>query len=63
MIRTPICSLLDIEHPIALGGMGSATSPPLAAAVSQAGGLGALWVPLSNARTNYVLIQNDRKPF
>ena len=42
MIRTPICDLLDIEHPIALGGMGSATSPELVAAVSRAGGLGAL---------------------
>lgn len=42
MIRTPVCDLLDIEHPIALGGMGSATSPELVAAVSAAGGLGAL---------------------
>jgi NAD(P)H-dependent flavin oxidoreductase YrpB (nitropropane dioxygenase family) len=42
MIRTPICKLLDIEHPIALGGMGSATSPELVSAVSGAGGLGAL---------------------
>jgi NAD(P)H-dependent flavin oxidoreductase YrpB (nitropropane dioxygenase family) len=42
MIHTPICDLLDIEHPIALGGMGSATSPALVAAVSRAGGLGAL---------------------
>jgi len=42
MIRTPICDLLDIEHPIALGGMGSATNPALVAAVSRAGGLGAL---------------------
>src|SRR5258708_30796509 len=42
MIRTLICDLLDIEHPIALGGMGSATSPALVAAVSRAGGLGAL---------------------
>ncbi|MGB6536077.1 MAG: nitronate monooxygenase [Xanthobacteraceae bacterium] len=42
MIRTPICDLFNIEHPIALGGMGSATSPPLVAAVSRAGGLGAL---------------------
>src|ERR1044071_9292260 len=42
MIRTPICDLLDIGHPIALGGMGSATSPELVAAVSKAGGLGAL---------------------
>jgi len=42
MIQTPICKLLDLEHPIALGGMGSATSPALVAAVSRAGGLGAL---------------------
>ena len=26
MIRTPICDLLDIQHPTALGGMGSASS-------------------------------------
>jgi NAD(P)H-dependent flavin oxidoreductase YrpB (nitropropane dioxygenase family) len=42
MIRTPVCDLLQIEHPIALGGMGSATSSALVAAVSRAGGLGAL---------------------
>ena len=29
MIRTPVCDLLDIEHPIALGGMGSIYSPDL----------------------------------
>ena len=42
MVRTPICDLLGIEHPIALGGMGSATSPALVAAVSRAGGMGVL---------------------
>ena len=42
MIRTPVCDLLDIEHPIALGGMGSIYSPDLVAAVSSAGGLGAM---------------------
>jgi NAD(P)H-dependent flavin oxidoreductase YrpB (nitropropane dioxygenase family) len=42
MIRTPVCDLLDIEHPIALGGMGSIYSPALVAAVSNAGGLGAM---------------------
>jgi NAD(P)H-dependent flavin oxidoreductase YrpB (nitropropane dioxygenase family) len=42
MIRTPICDLLKIEHPVALGGMGSATTPDLVSAVSNAGGLGAL---------------------
>ena len=42
MIKTPICDLLHIEHPVALGGMGSGTSPELVSAVSNAGGLGAL---------------------
>ncbi len=42
MIRTPVCDLLGIEHPIALGGMGSIYSPALVAAVSNAGGLGAM---------------------
>ena len=42
MIRTPVCDLLDIEHPIALGGMGSIYSPDLVAAVSSAGGLSAM---------------------
>ena len=42
MIRTPVCDLLDIEHPIALGGMGSIYSPDLVAAVSNAGGFGAM---------------------
>src|SRR4030095_7052080 len=42
MIRTPVCDLLESEHPIALGGMGSASSPAMTAAVSRAGGLGAM---------------------
>ena len=42
MIRTPVCTLLGIEHPIALGGMGSIYAPELVAAVSNAGGLGAM---------------------
>jgi NAD(P)H-dependent flavin oxidoreductase YrpB (nitropropane dioxygenase family) len=42
LIRTPFCDLMDVEHPIALGGMGSVYSPDLVAAVSNAGGLGAM---------------------
>jgi NAD(P)H-dependent flavin oxidoreductase YrpB (nitropropane dioxygenase family) len=42
MIHTRICDLLGIRHPIVLGGMGSATSPKLVAAVSNAGGFGTL---------------------
>lgn len=42
MIHTRLCDLLGIHHPIVLGGMGSATTAPLVAAVSNAGGLGTL---------------------
>ena len=42
MLRTPLCDLLEIEYPIIQAGMGSATSAALAAAVSNAGGLGSL---------------------
>src|SRR5262245_12427076 len=42
MLRTRVCELLGIEHPVVLGGMGSATSPDLVAAVSGAGGFGVL---------------------
>lgn len=43
MIRTPICDLLNIEYPIALGGMGGGyTLPSMVAAVSEIGGFGAL---------------------
>ncbi len=40
MIKTPLCELLGIEHPILQGGMAWAASAELAAAVSNAGGLG-----------------------
>jgi NAD(P)H-dependent flavin oxidoreductase YrpB (nitropropane dioxygenase family) len=41
-LRTPLCELLNIPHPIVLGGMASGTSVDLVAAVSRAGGLGIL---------------------
>ncbi len=41
-LRTPICELFGIQHPIVLAGMGGASTPELAAAVSNAGGLGIL---------------------
>lgn len=41
-IRTRVCDILEIEHPIVLAGMGGASTPELAAAVSNAGGLGVL---------------------
>ncbi len=49
MIHTRICDLLDITHPVVLGGMGSATTAPLVAAVSNAGGFGTLGTSAFNA--------------
>jgi NAD(P)H-dependent flavin oxidoreductase YrpB (nitropropane dioxygenase family) len=42
VLRTRVCELLGIQHPIVMGGMGTGTSPELVAAVSSAGGLGIL---------------------
>ena len=41
-LRTRVCDVLGIERPIVLAGMGGASGPELAAAVSNAGGLGVL---------------------
>lgn len=41
-LRTPICELFGIDYPVLLAGMGGAAGPELAAAVSNAGGLGVL---------------------
>ena len=42
MIRTALCTLLGIEHPIVQGGMAWTATAELVAAVSEAGGLGIL---------------------
>jgi NAD(P)H-dependent flavin oxidoreductase YrpB (nitropropane dioxygenase family) len=42
MLRTRLTELLGIDHPVVLGGMGSATNVDLVVAVSEAGGLGIL---------------------
>ena len=41
-LQSPLCELLGVRHPIALGGMASGTAAELVAAVSNAGGLGIL---------------------
>jgi NAD(P)H-dependent flavin oxidoreductase YrpB (nitropropane dioxygenase family) len=51
MIHTRICDLLGIRHPIVLGGMGTATTAPLVAAVSNAGGFGTLGTSAFDATT------------
>ncbi len=42
MIRTPLCDLLGIKYPIIQGGMAWIATAELAAAVSEAGGLGVI---------------------
>ncbi len=42
MAKNRVCEILGIQHPILLAGMGGASTPKLAAAVSEAGGLGVL---------------------
>ena len=42
LMRTPLCDLLEIRHPIVQSGMGRVAGPELAAEVSRAGGLGVL---------------------
>ena len=54
-MRTGFTELLDIEAPIVLAPMGGAVTPELAAAVSNAGGLGMLplsWNTLDEARNH-----------
>lgn len=51
MIHTRICDLLGVRHPIVLGGMGTATTAPLVAAVSNAGAFGTLGTSAFNAPT------------
>lgn len=67
MIHTRICDLLGIVHPIILGGMGTATTAPLVAAVSNAGGFGTLGTSAFNAATLDTEITSIRertdKPF
>ncbi len=41
-LKTPVCALLNIEKPVVQAGMGFVARSELAAAVSQAGGLGIL---------------------
>ena len=41
-LHTRVCEILEIDYPIVLAGMGGASGPELAAAVSNAGGLGVL---------------------
>ena len=67
MIKTPLCNLLGIEYPIFQGGMAWISDARLAAAVSNAGGLGV--IAAGNAPAEYVIDQIEKaksmtnKPF
>lgn len=67
MPHTKVCDLFGIEHPILLAGMGTASTPELAAAVSNAGGLGILGCAGAGPRQLREWIQRTRsltdKPF
>jgi enoyl-[acyl-carrier protein] reductase II len=41
-LRTPLCDILGIDHPVMLAGMGGVSYAALCAAVSEAGGFGSL---------------------
>jgi len=65
MLTTELCRSLDIEHPVLSAGMGSVTGPELAAAVSNAGGLGQVVItgmdrPTAEARIRATLDLTDR---
>jgi enoyl-[acyl-carrier protein] reductase II len=55
MIHTKLCDLLDIPHPIVQGGMAWVSTAQLAAAVSEAGGLGVIGA--GNAPPDWVRAQ------
>jgi len=51
-LRTQICEMLGIEHPIVLGGLTGPGTPELAAAVSNAGGLGLFCAHMAGSPSN-----------
>src|SRR2546422_5983874 len=67
MLRTSLCDLLGIEHPIVQAGMASVAGPELVAAVSNAGGLGVLpglHLPPDKLREQIRVVRTlTRKPF
>src|SRR5919197_111160 len=51
MLRTPVCDVLGIQHPVVQAAIWPATAPELAAAVSNAGGLGSLGAVFTSAES------------
>ena len=67
VLHTRLCDILGIEYPIVLAGMGTSSGPSLAAAVSNAGGLGILGVTRLSPDEIHDFIRRTReltdKPF
>ena len=61
VIKTSLCALLGIELPIVQAPIGSATCPALAAAVSNAGGLGTLALSWKNAGEMREMIRETKR--
>ena len=59
-MRTPLCDLVGMEVPIVLAPMGGAVTPGLAAAVSNAGGLGMLPLSWSTSQEIAALVADTR---
>jgi nitronate monooxygenase len=60
-LRTPLCQVLGIEVPIIQAPIGSATCPALAAAVSNAGGLGTLALTWRTTEETRRMIRETRE--
>ena len=67
MIKTPLCDLLGVQHPIMLAGMGGVSYAEVVAAVSNAGGFGTLGMAGTSAKFIEAQMQQVReltdKPF
>ncbi|MGM0387578.1 MAG: NAD(P)H-dependent flavin oxidoreductase [Natrinema limicola] len=61
MLQTHLCELLEIDYPIVQAPIGSATCPELAAAVSNAGGLGHLAVTWRDREETRRVVQKTRE--
>ena len=62
MIKTDLCELLDLKYPIFQGGMAWIADASLAAAVSNAGGLGIIAAMNADAKWLREEIHKARQP-
>jgi NAD(P)H-dependent flavin oxidoreductase YrpB (nitropropane dioxygenase family) len=66
-LKTRVCEMLGVEHPVLLGGMSTHTNPEMVAGVSNAGGLGILGCaalsPQAMARNAQEIRSLSDKPF